>query len=132
MQNKYYRKTSIVYVNQYHIIFCSKYRRKVLTGEIAEDLKQIFYDISVEKDIEIKSLEVMPEHVHMFISFDPRIPLHELIQSFKGRSSRMLRQKYPALKTRIPSLWTRSYFCSTVGYISEETIKKYIEQQKYQ
>ena len=129
MQNKYYRKTSIVYLNQYHIIFCPKYRRKVLTGNIGKDLRDIFNDIATEKDIEIKSLEIMPDHVHLFISFDPRIHLHELIKLFKGRSSRILREKYPKLKSRLPSLWTRSYFSSTIGYISEETIKKYIEDQ---
>jgi len=66
----------------------------------------------------------------MFISFDPRQPLHELIKLFKGRSSRILRDKYPKLKSRLPSLWTRSYFSCTIGYISEETVKQYIENQK--
>ena len=130
MQNKYYRKTSIVYINQYHIIFCPKYRRKVLVGDIEQDLRQIFNDVAAEKDVEIKSLEIMPNHVHMLVSFDPRIHLHELIKAFKGRSSRLLREKYPTLRSRLPSLWTRSYFSSTIGCISEETIKKYIEDQK--
>jgi len=72
----------------------------------------------------------MPDHVHMFISFDPRQPLHELIRYFKGTSSRILRDKYLELRSRIPSLWTRSYFCCTIGCVSEETIQKYIENQK--
>ena len=66
----------------------------------------------------------------MFISFDPRQPLHKLIKLFKGKSSRILRDKYPKLKSRRPSLWTRSYFSCTIGYISEETVKHYIENQK--
>lgn len=130
MSDKYNHKEGIVYLNQYHVVFCPKYRRKVLVDEIEQDLRQIFYDVANEKNVEIKALEIMPDHVHMFISFDPRQPLHELIRLFKGRSSRILRDKYPKLKSRLPSLWTRSYFCCTVGYISEEIVKQYIENQK--
>ena len=101
-----------------------------MVGNIEKDLRQIFYDIAKEKNVEIKALEIMPDHVHMFISFDPRQPLHELIRYFKGTSSRILRNKYPELRSRIPSLWTRSYFCCTIGCVSEETIQKYIENQK--
>lgn len=130
MNDKYIHKEGIVYLNQYHIIFCPKYRRKVLTGDIEKDLRQIFDEVAKEKDVEIKALEIMPDHVHMFISFDPRQPLHKLIKLFKGKSSKILRDKYPKLKSRIPSLWTRSYFCCTIGNISEETVQKYIENQK--
>ena len=130
MEDKYTHKEGIVYLNQYHIVFCPKYRRKVLVGDIEKDLRQIFYDIAKEKNVEIKALEIMPDHVHMFISFDSRQPLHELIRYFKGTSSRILRNKYPELRSRIPSLWTRSYFCCTIGCVSEETIQKYIENQK--
>lgn len=130
MPNKYVHKSGIVYLNQYHVVFCPKYRRKVLIGDIEKDLEKIFYEIAKKKDVEIKVLEIMPDHVHMFISFDPRQPLHQLIRLFKGRSSRVLRDKYPKLKSRIPSLWTRSYFCCTVGHISEEAVMKYIEDQK--
>lgn len=128
--DKYTHKKGIVYLNQYHVIFCPKYRRKVLVGDIEKDLKKIFYEVAQEKNVEIKALEIMPDHVHMFISFDPRQPLHKLIKLFKGRSSRILRDKYPKLKSRLPSLWTRSYFSCTIGYISEDTIRKYIENQK--
>lgn len=130
MKNKYTHKEGIVYLNQYHIVFCPKYRRRVLIGNIANDLIEIFSSVAVEKNIEIKALEIMPDHVHMFISFDPRQPLHELIRYFKGTSSRILRDKYPELRSRIPTLWTRSYFCCTIGFISEETIQRYIENQK--
>lgn len=128
--DKYTHKNGIVYLNQYHVIFCPKYRRKVLVGDIEKDLRQIFYDIAKDNDIEIKALEIMPDHVHMFISFDPRQHIHKIIQQFKGKSSRILREKYPSLKSRLPSLWTRSYFCCTVGHISEEAVMQYIENQK--
>ena len=131
MNDNYTHKEGLVYLNQYHVIFCPKYRRKVLVDDIERDLKEIFHIVAIEKQVEIKALEVMPDHVHMFIAFDPRQPLHELIKLFKGRSSKILRDKYPKLKSRIPSLWTRSYFCCTIGHISEETIHQYIENQKY-
>ena len=130
MNDKYIHKEGLVYLNQYHIIFCPKYRRKVLVDDIERDLREIVHSVAEEKQVEIKALEIMPDHVHMFISFDPRQALHELIKLFKGRSSRILRDKYPKLKSRIPSLWTRSYFCCTIGHISEETIQHYIENQK--
>lgn len=130
MSDNYIYKKGIVYKNQYHIIFCPKYRRKVLINNIALDLKDILYQIAKDKDVEIKALEIMPDHVHMFIEFDPRLMLHKVIKDFKGISSRILREKYPSLKSRLPSLWTRSYFSCTIGHISEETIKNYIESQK--
>lgn len=130
MGGKYTHKEGIVYLNQYHVIFCPKYRRKVLTGQVEQDLKEIFHEVANENDVEIKALEIMPDHVHLFISFDPRQHIHKLIKAFKGRSSRTLREKYPHLKSRLPSLWTRSYFCCTVGYISEKTVMEYIENQK--
>jgi putative transposase len=130
MDNKYTHKEGLVYLNQYHVIFCPKYRRKVLVDDIERDLKEILNDVAIEYGVEIKALEIMPDHVHMFISFDPRQPIHELIKAFKGRSSKLLRDKYPKLKSRIPSLWTRSYFSCTIGHISEETIQHYIEEQK--
>lgn len=128
--DKFTHKEGIVHLNQYHVIFCPKYRRKVLVDNIAKDLVQIFNEVAEEKNIEIKALEIMPDHVHMFMAFDPRQPLHELIKLFKGRSSKILRDRYPKLKSRIPSLWTRSYFCCTIGHISEDVIQKYIESQK--
>lgn len=126
----YVHKKGLVYKNQYHIIFCPKYRRKVLINGIDERLKEILYDIAEEIDVEIKALEVMPDHVHMFIEFDPRINLHNVVKRLKGRSSHILREEYPSLKKKLPSLWTRSYFSCTIGQISEETIKQYVESQK--
>lgn len=126
----YVHKKGLVYKNQYHIIFCPKYRRKVLINGIDERLKEILYDIAEEIDVEIKALEVMPDHIHMFIEFDPRINLHNVVKRLKGRSSHILREEYPSLKKKLPSLWTRSYFSCTIGHISEETIKQYVESQK--
>lgn len=128
--SEYTHKKGIVYKNQFHIIFCPKYRRKVLTDGVDTRLKEILYDIAKQKNIEIKALEIMSDHVHMFIEFDPRLMLHKVIKDFKGISSRILREEFPSLKTRLPNMWTRSYFSCSIGHISEETIKQYIENQK--
>ena len=93
-------------------------------------LKEILFSVAAEHDAEIKAMEVMPDHVHLFVELDPGVPLHQFINALKGRSSRLLREEFPWLKSRIPSLWTRSCFCCTIGHISEETIRRYIEEQK--
>ena len=126
----YKRKEGIVYKNQFHIIFCPKYRRNVLVKGVDVRLKELFYEIAEENNIEIKSVEVMPDHVHMFIELDPRQDVHKAVRAFKGKTSRILREEFPWLVSKLPSLWTRSYFSCTVGHISEETIQKYIADQK--
>ena len=80
--------------------------------------------------VEVWKVCIMPDHVHLFIEFDPRMNLHKVIKTLKGVSSHKLREEFPYLKSRIPSLWTRSYFSSTVGHVSEETVQQYIESQK--
>ena len=130
MIDDYTHKKGIVYKNQFHVIFCPKYRRKVLVDGVDEHLKEIILQIAKEKNVEIKALEIMPDHVHVFIDFDPRLTLHKIVKDFKGISARILREEFPYLKSRLPSLWTRSYFACSIGHISEETIKKYIENQK--
>ena len=126
----YTHKKGIVYKNQFHVIFCPKYRRKVLVDGIDVRLKEILYEEAEKLNVTIKSLEVMPDHVHMFIEFDPRLILHKIIKQLKGASSHRLREEFPSLKSKLPSLWTRSYFSCTVGHISEATIMRYIEEQK--
>ncbi|MBO5551222.1 MAG: IS200/IS605 family transposase [Lachnospiraceae bacterium] len=126
----YTHKSGIVYKNQFHIIFCPKYRRRVLVDGVDVRLKELIYEITAEQDITIKALEIMPDHVHLFIEFDPRKVLHKIIKDIKGRTSKILRQEFPWLRSRIPSLWTRSYFSCSVGHVNEATIQKYIEGQK--
>ena len=126
----YNHKEGLVYKNQYHIIFCPKYRRSVLVHGVDVRLKEILYETAEENGIVIKSIEVMPDHVHLFIEIDPRQPIHMAVRALKGRSSRLLREEFPWLKSKIPSLWTRSYFSCTVGHINEDTIQKYIADQK--
>lgn len=82
-------------------------------------------------DIKIISMETMPDHVHLFVKTKPSDPPHWVVGQLKGYTSRHLRSEFPSLKSRLPSLWTRSYYCESVGHISEETVKKYILEQKH-
>lgn len=108
-----------------------KYRRQVLTGRIADDLKKLLHQKADELQVEIEALEIVPDHVHLFVSADPTDAPQRLANQFKGFTSRMLREKYPALRFRLPSLWSRSYYVGSVGHVSEATIRKYIEAQKH-
>ena len=93
-------------------------------------LKELLTEKAASLDVKIESMEVMPDHVHLFVKSNPIIPVHHIVSQFKGYSSRVLRDEFPWLRSRLPSLWTHSYYCETIGHISEETIRKYIEDQK--
>ncbi len=114
----------------YHLIWCTKYRRKVLSGDVETRLKELMIEKANSLNIEIGSMEVMPDHIHLFIKAKPIHSPHFIVQQFKGYSSRILRDEFPFLKSRIPTLWTRSYYCESVGHISVDTIIRYIEDQK--
>lgn len=114
----------------YHIIWCPKYRRKVLVNEVEDRLKTLLVEKAEEIGCEISIQEVMPDHVHIFIKAKPTLAPHYIVQQLKGYTSRILRNEFPKLKSRIPTLWTRSYYCESIGHISEEVVKKYIEDQK--
>lgn len=117
-----------VYLLNYHLIWCPKRRKKILINKVKDRLKQIIETKANDLNIEIIALEIMPDHIHLFVSSNPLVPVHKIIKEFKGVSSRILRQEFPYL-LKLPSLWTHSYFCSTAGNVSSETIKKYIEAQ---
>ncbi len=126
----YKSNANIVYSCKYHVVWCPKYRRRVLEGAVERDLKAIIQQISKERKAEVIELEVMPDHVHLLVEVDPQYGIHRLVKQIKGRSSRILRSKYKELRSRIPTLWTNSYFVSTVGGATLKTIKQYIESQK--
>jgi putative transposase len=114
----------------FHIIWCPKYRRKVLVNGIDERLKELLLEKAAELNIEIEKMEVMPDYVHLFIKSKPTLAIHYIINQLKGFTSVTLRKEFPKLKSRLPTLWTRSYYVESVGHISEDTIRKYIEDQK--
>ncbi|QST02497.1 IS200/IS605 family transposase (plasmid) [Pontibacillus sp. ALD_SL1] len=130
-KEKGYKTSShLTFSCQYHVIFCPKYRRKVLTGDVEARIKELFEEISNQYDFEIVELEVMPDHVHLLIDCSPRFGIMNCVTKLKGITSRKLRDEFPTLKSRIPTLWTRSAFISSVGSVSLEVVKKYIEEQK--
>ncbi len=124
------RKRNVVYACTYHVVFCPKYRRKVLVHGVDERLKAIVREVATDTESDVLEIEVMPDHVHLLLGVDPHFGIHRLVHLIKGRSSRVLRQEFPWLKSRLPSLWTNSYFCSTTGGAPWSTIKQYIESQK--
>jgi len=125
----YQHSRNKVYLIQYHLVWCPKRRKPVLVGKIKERLEQIIYEVAEELGIKVLELAVKPDHLHLFISAYPTIPVHKIVKKIKGRSSRILRQEFPEL-LKLPSLWTHSYFVATIGNVSKETIEKYIEAQK--
>lgn len=122
--------TNIVYNCHYHVVWCPKYRRKVLVNGIDERLKMLIQE-NVEKwHQEFVQVEVMPDHVHLLVGCDPQFGIHRLIKFVKGATAHQLRQEYPVLKQKLPSLWTNSYYCGTTGGVTLETVKRYVENQK--
>jgi putative transposase len=127
---KYKSTSTLMYSCQYHVIFTTKYRRKVLTEDIQKRLKELIIEKQVEYQYEIIEIETMPDHVHLLIDINPQIGIYNVIGNIKGFTSNILRKEYTTLRTRIPTLWTRSKFISTVGAVTLEVVKKYIENQK--
>jgi len=121
---------NVVYRCTYHVVWCPKYRRKVITGDIDIRLKQIIHEVCAERGSTIVELETMPDHVHLLVECDPQYGIHRLIKQIKGRSSRLIRQEFPQVKSRIPTLWTNSYFVATVGGATLEIVKQYLENQR--
>lgn len=127
---KYESNNTWTYSCKYHIIWCPKYRRKVLTNGIDTRLKELLNNWQKELDYQIIEQEIMPDHVHLLLQTTPDVPILNLVKTLKGRTARILRKEFPQLKSRLPNLWTRSKFIATVGTVSLEVVKQYIENQK--
>ena len=123
----YKSNNNVVYSCKYHVVWCPKYRRKVLVDGI---VKELLYKIAAEIHAEIIEMEVMPDHVHLLIEVDPQYGINKAVRHLKGQTSRVLRNEFPSLRRRLPCLWTNSYFVSTVGGAPLSVIKQYIENQK--
>lgn len=129
--DKQYRTVDhLVYSCQYHVIFCPKYRRQVFVPPVDRRLKEILYETADKYQFTISDMEVMPDHVHMIIDCNPKFGICTCVKRLKGASSRILRDEFPELKSRLPSLWTKSSFISTVGSVSLDVVKQYIANQK--
>ena len=127
---KYKSNNNVIYSCKYHVVFCPKYRRPVLVDGVDDRLKELMQETCDQLNVEIIEMEIMPDHVHLLMEVDPQYGIHKAVKSLKGYTSKVLRSEYPSLKTRMPSLWTNSYFVSTVGGAPLEAVKQYIENQK--
>ncbi len=121
---------NITFDCKYHVVFCPKYRRKVLVNGVDARLKELLNSKARELRTDIVEMEVMPDHVHLLIQCDPQFGIHRVVKQLKGYTSHVLRQEFPILKRRLPSLWTNSYFVATVGAVQLDVVKRYIEDQK--
>lgn len=121
-------KTAIFNIS-YHLIWCPKYRRKVLVGDIKDRLIFLINEKAKDLELEIVDLNIQSDHVHLFVRSKPIHAPHFIVGQLKGYTSRILRKEFNKLRSRIPTLWTRSYYIDSVGKLNEYTIRKYIQQQ---
>jgi putative transposase len=121
---------NVVYVCTYHVVWCPKYRRPVLVGDVGVRLQQILHEVAAQQRAEIVELEIMPDHVRLLVDVDPQYGIHRVVKQMKGRSSHILRATFPTLRSRLPTLWTNSYFVATVGGAPLGIVKQYIDQQR--
>ena len=128
---RYKTNKNVVYSCKYHVVWCPKYRRKVLTGEIVTRLKELILETANGINADVIEMEIMPDHVHLLIEVDPQYGINKAVRHIKGVTSHAMRTEFPALKSRLPTLWTNSYFVSTIGGTPLEAVEQYIENQKY-
>lgn len=127
---RYAKNAGAVFSLKVHLVWCPKYRRQVLTDAVAARLDALLRAKAAELEMIVHALEIMPDHVHLFLEFDPRWSVAEIVNRLKGYTSRVLRQEFVSLRTRLPTLWSRSYYAGTIGHVSERTVRAYIEAQK--
>ena len=126
----YKSNNNVFYSCKYHVVCCPKYRRKVLVGAVAVRMDELVRSICTEIQVDVIELEVMPDHIHLLVEVDPQYGIDRAVKYIKGKTSRILRQEFSLLRQRLPSLWTNSYFVSTVGGAPLAIVKQYIENQK--
>jgi putative transposase len=130
MDSRYAKNAGAVFSLKYHVVWCPKYRRPVLVGEVTDRLRTLLAEKSAELGMMIHALEVRPDHVHLFVEGDPTRCVAEIVNRHKGYTSRVLRDEFPSLRSRLPTLWSRSYYAGSVGHVSAATIESYIAGQK--
>jgi len=113
----------------YHVVWCPKYRRQVLTDAVATRCEELIRSKCAEHDWAIIALEVLPDHVHLFVKAHPKHSPSYIANQLKGSTSRWLRSEFPHLRSRLPTLWSRSFCVATVGAVSAATVQRYIDTQ---
>src|SRR5260370_29279707 len=129
MGQSYKHTNTVVFLINYHFVWCPKRRRKVLTGPVEKDLRKLLSAKVAELGCEILAMEIMPDHGHLFLNCPPTLSPSDVMFGLKGYSSRILREKYASLRP-MPSMWTPSFLVSTSGHVSSFTIKNYITPQR--
>ena len=127
---RYAKNAGAVFSLKYHIVWCPKYRRPVLVKPVDRRLKALLQEKAAELEMTIHVMEVMPDHVHLFVEANPMLCVAEIVNRLKGFTSHELREEFPFLRSRLPTLWSRSYYAGSVGSVSEAVVRKYIEDQK--
>ena len=132
MSNDLRRGRHIVYNLHVHLVFVAKYRRKVFTKEILDDMRGILESVCTDFEAQLVEFEGEDDHVHLLVNYPPKVSISKLVNSLKGVSSRHLRKEFPEIKNKLwgGSLWSPSYFASSCGGAPLEIIKQYIEQQQ--
>lgn len=125
----YRHESNAVSLLNYHFVWIPKRRKAVLVGDVGRRLTDIIYEVANENRWYVIALEVMPDHVHLFLNLKPAGAPADIMRKIKGRASHHMRKEFPEL-LKLPTLWTPSYFVSTTGNVCTETVKRYIEQQK--
>jgi putative transposase len=128
--NRYAKNAGAVFSLKYHLVWCPKYRRPVLLTPVDTRLKALLAEKARELELTVHLLEVMPDHVHVFLEGPPTLGVAEIVNRLKGYTSHALREEFVFLRSRLPTLWSRSYYAGSVGSVSESVIRKYIESQK--
>lgn len=127
---EYRKNAGAVFFLKYHFVWCPKYRKSILGGDLKNRLIQLLEEKCQELDIIIEAFEVMPDHIHLFLNCPTTLSPAQIAFNLKGYTSKTLREEFEWLKRRMSSLWSESYYCGTVGHVSELTVKAYIENQK--
>jgi len=130
MDSRYAKNAGAVFSLKYHLVWCPKYRRPVLVDGVADRLRDLIVERAAELGMTIRALEVMPDHVHLFVEGDPTRSVAEIVNRLKGSTSRVLRSEFPSLRSRLPTLWSRAYYAGSVGHVSAATVERYIAEQK--
>ena len=128
--SRYAQNRGAVYSLKFHLVWCPKYRRPVLVGPVEKRLRELLEQKAIELQATMAALEVRPDHVHLFIETDPRWSVAQLARQFKAFTSHALREEFPHLRSRLPTLWSRSYFAGSCGAVTQATIRRYIAEQK--
>ena len=127
--SEYRRTVGAVHSLGYHVVWCPKYRKNVLYGVVKDRLVELIDAKCAEQGWTCEALEVMPDHVHLFVRVDPKTSPARIAHQIKGSTSHALRVEFPHLRSKLPTLWSKSYFVASVGRVAEDTIRKYIDEQ---